>query len=86
MNKKSLFILPLSVLMLVGCNGKSGGDSEPTVLPEETFTVVWKNYDGTVLETDTGVKKVKHLLMIVLHLLELLLHNIPMSLLAGHQK
>ena len=55
MNKKSLFILPLSVLMLVGCNGKNSGGSTTSV--EETFTVVWKNYDGTVLETDTGLKK-----------------------------
>lgn len=55
MNKKSLFIIPLSVLMLVGCNGKNSGGSTTPV--EETFTVVWKNYDGTVLETDTGLKK-----------------------------
>lgn len=55
MNKKSLFIIPLSVLMLVGCNGKSSGGA--TTSQEPTFTVVWKNYDGTVLETDTGLKK-----------------------------
>ena len=55
MNKKSLFIIPLSVLMLVGCNGKNSGGSTTPV--EETFTVVWKNYDGAVLETDTGLKK-----------------------------
>ena len=56
MNKKSLFIIPLSVLMLVGCNGKNSGGGS-TTSQEPTFTVVWKNYDGTVLETDTGLKK-----------------------------
>ena len=53
--------LTLFALLLAGCastNGgsSSGGDTNPPVT-SDTFTVVWKNYDGSVLETDTNVEK-----------------------------
>lgn len=49
--------LALFTLLLAGCNsggGTSGGGSNPPV-SEETYTITWKNYDGSVLETDTNV-------------------------------
>lgn len=53
--------LTLFALLLAGCAGtnrgsSSGGDTNPPVT-SDTFTVVWKNYDGSVLETDTNVEK-----------------------------
>ncbi len=39
--------LTLFTLLLAGCN--SGG--------EDAYTITWKNYDGSVLETDNNVKK-----------------------------
>ena len=50
--KKTFVSLTLLSLTLVGC----GGDSNPA--PEEkTYTITWKNYNGTVLETDRNVKE-----------------------------
>lgn len=42
-----------SVFMFVACGEKAANEQSN----QETFTVVWKNYDGSVLETDTGVIK-----------------------------
>lgn len=42
-----------SVFMFTAC-GEKPANEQPT---QETFTVVWKNYDGNVLETDTNVIK-----------------------------
>lgn len=43
-------------LLLAGCNsgGSSGEENNPPVT-EKTYTITWKNYDGSVLETDTNV-------------------------------
>lgn len=53
--------LSLFALLLTGCNnsdgnnsgGSSGGDNPP--ITENSYTITWKNYDGTVLEIDEKV-------------------------------
>ena len=67
MNKsqKLLPYLALIAFSLIGCGSNkssstedtSGGGCIPPIITETTFTITWKNYDGTVLETDTDVKK-----------------------------
>ncbi len=45
-------------LMTIGCSsggGGSGSDNPPVA--EDSYTIMWKNWDGNVLETDTNVKK-----------------------------
>lgn len=52
MKKSVKFIcLLLSATILAGC----GNNSQETT--DEVFTVTWKNYDGSILEIDEGVKK-----------------------------
>lgn len=41
--------------LLVSCQSDGGKNNPPAI--EELFTVTWKNYDGTTLETDKDVKK-----------------------------
>jgi len=67
MKEKRLFFWLMPAVMLAGsiswtgCGNSSSGD--PTSPPlgvgigvtPTSYTVTWKNYDGTVLETDTGV-------------------------------
>ncbi len=45
----------LFTFLLVSCNSNVGKNNPPVI--EELFTVTWKNYDGTILETDKDVKK-----------------------------
>lgn len=47
--------LTLFTFLLPSC--KSNGDKETPPVIEDLFTITWKNYDGTVLETDNNVKK-----------------------------
>ena len=51
--KKLVAYLSLLSLTLVGCNNKSSD----TPSSGEFFKVVWKNYNGAVLETDNNVAK-----------------------------
>lgn len=49
--------LILLTLLLTGCNsGVGGGNNNPST-PEESYTITWKNWDGTTLETDNEVMK-----------------------------
>lgn len=67
MNKsqKLLPYLALIAFSLAGCGSNntssvensSDGSGVPPIVTETTFTITWKNYDGTVLETDTNVKQ-----------------------------
>ncbi len=62
MKKKILILSLLCAFSLAGCDapadgGGQGGDNNPPSQVDETFTITWKNYDGTVLETDREVKK-----------------------------
>lgn len=45
-------ILLLSAICLLGLTSCGGGNPKPS----GTFTITWKNYDGTILETDKDVK------------------------------
>ena len=49
--------LALFTLLLAGCNsgGSSSGEGNNPPVSEETYTITWKNYDGSVLETDMNV-------------------------------
>lgn len=50
--KKQLGILPILTILslgLIGCNSQTSSSAP------QTFTITWKNYDGTVLETDEEV-------------------------------
>ncbi len=51
-NKALIFISLLSLSCLTGCFNSGGGSQNP---PEEptTYQAIWKNYDGSVLKTDT---------------------------------
>ncbi len=49
--------LILYALLLTGCNssgGSSSGSDNPSVT-QDSFTITWKNWDGSILETDTNV-------------------------------
>ena len=49
--------LALFALLLAGCNsgGSSSEEESNPPVSEETYTITWKNYDGSVLETDTNM-------------------------------
>lgn len=58
--KKWLFVLSaIFVMSISSCSGSSsssGGEVSPSPsVPEETFTITWENYDGTILEIDENV-------------------------------
>ncbi|MBO7079385.1 MAG: leucine-rich repeat domain-containing protein [Bacilli bacterium] len=65
MKKKSIFLLmaSLSLFTLSGCNEDEKTNSNIVETKKEgenevsKYTVTWKNYDGSVLETDTNVIK-----------------------------
>ena len=57
--KKTYYIfanLALFTFLLVSCKSNNGGKENPPVI-EKIFTITWKNFDGTILETDKDVKK-----------------------------
>ncbi|MBP5694011.1 MAG: hypothetical protein J6X03_00945, partial [Bacilli bacterium] len=62
MKKKILLLSLLFAFSLASCeapenNGGNGGNVTPPTNVDDTFTITWKNWNGTVLETDTNVKK-----------------------------
>ena len=50
--KKRFLLLPICVLALSSC----GFSGNPSITPK-TYTVIWENYNGEVLEKDTEVKE-----------------------------
>ena len=57
--------------------------STTTSILEETYTITWKNHDGTILEVDENVKKAIPLVMMGLPLLSLMMIDIPIHLMDG---
>ena len=51
---KLLAVITTFSLMIVSCNTNSLSSSEITSKPK-TYTITWKNYDGSILETDDDV-------------------------------
>ncbi|MDR0832349.1 MAG: leucine-rich repeat domain-containing protein [Bacillales bacterium] len=49
----------LLFILLLGCSNINSLSSEPlsTSLELETYTITWKNYDGTILEIDTNIER-----------------------------
>ena len=51
---KTLLSIGILSLTLTGCGGNSDNNNGNN---DDKYTVTWKNYDGTILETDTNVEK-----------------------------
>ena len=49
-----LLVVPLAVVM-AACGGQNGENNNGGNSPATMYTVTWKNWDGTVLKTDTNV-------------------------------
>lgn len=55
MKRTGIFLILTSLTLVTGCSGSEGGTPTP---PSETYyRITWKNYDGTILETDRRVKE-----------------------------
>lgn len=57
--------LSLFALLLSGCGaanegGSSGGEGTNPPVTDNSYTITWKNYDGSTLEIDANVKKRRH--------------------------
>lgn len=52
-NKLIILLSAICTMTLAACNGSGGGGSSNN----DEYTVVWKNYNGDILETDTNVTK-----------------------------
>ena len=51
---KLLAVISAFSLILVGCDTNSLSSGE-TTSKSKTYTITWKNYDGSILETDDDV-------------------------------
>ncbi len=47
--------LSLLAILLTGCNSSGGRGSDNPPVIEDTYTITWKNWDGSVLEVDENV-------------------------------
>lgn len=55
MKRTGIFLILTSLTLVTGCSGSEGGTPTP---PSETYyRITWKNYDGSILETDRRVKE-----------------------------
>ncbi len=57
MNRKKLFTCCILCLVLFCCIFIVIDRNRSNNPKENTFTIVWRNYDGTILETDYNVKE-----------------------------
>ena len=55
MKRSGVFLILTSLILVTSCSS-SGGDT-PAPSEDNYYRIVWKNYDGTVLETDRRVKE-----------------------------
>ena len=53
MKRSGIFLILTSLVLATGCSSSEG--DAPT--PPNYYRITWKNYDGTVLETDRSVKE-----------------------------
>ena len=55
MKRSGVFLVLTSLILVTSCSS-SGGDT-PTPSEDKYYSITWKNYNGTVLETDKNVKE-----------------------------
>ena len=63
---KKIFILLFTSIILIGCSNNTSATSTTSTLPiepsttasiEKTYTIIWKNWDGAILQTNKNVKE-----------------------------
>ena len=55
MKRSGVFLVLTSLILVTSCS--SGGGDTPTPSEDKYYSITWKNYNGTVLETDKNVKE-----------------------------
>ena len=56
MKRSGVFLILTSLVLVAGCSGGEGGTPTPPI-EINYYRITWKNYDGTILETDSRVEE-----------------------------